>query len=183
MARPGVDDPPVTAGTIEVHGQVVRALWRATDSLDAARRRTVREALSARTLDEPDEDDWYPFGPLRTALAELCETAGEDAVAELGRNVSPALETSDAASVADGLAGLDDVLAATHRGDDVGSNEFRQIGDTDGRMECRTAYPCPFKRGVILGIMDDLGDGYARLNEVGTCRDDGGDRCTFELSW
>jgi hypothetical protein len=53
------------------------------------------------------------------------------------------------------LVALDTAYRRGHRGD-AGGYGFRQIGPTDG---------------------------FVRLAEASTCRDDGADRCTDELSW
>ena len=73
-------------------------------------------------------------------------------------------------------------IRADHRGD-VGGYAFRRIGERDGRVECTTPYPCAFDRGFVDGVAATQGEELVCFTEVGACRDDGADRCTYEIQW
>lgn len=166
----------------EVTGEVVRAVVAGVEEFQPEARATGRRALEDHGLADPVAE-WYPLEQCLGAVEEVATVVGDDAVRALGEAVPRALGV--AASTSDVPAALSRVEALYrdhHRGD-AGGYAFRQIGDTDGRMESRTPYPCAFDRGVVEGTATAVAEGYVRLREVGVCRADGAPRCTYEVTW
>lgn len=147
-------------------------------SLDRA---TAERRLADGGIETVHPDEWYPLGALCEAVEDLVETAGADPVVAAGKRCGERA-TADAGTVPDALVALDAAYRRGHRGD-AGGYGFRQIGPTDGRVECSTPYPCTLDRAVVGGAAVAATDGFVRLAEASTCRDDGADRCTYELSW
>ncbi|PSQ25630.1 hypothetical protein BRD06_06680 [Halobacteriales archaeon QS_9_67_15] len=58
-----------------------------------------------------------------------------------------------------------------------------RVGDEDGRVECETAYPCAFDRGIVEGVAVAHADGFVCVTGIGACRNDGPGRHTYDVSW
>lgn len=131
----------------------------------------------------PGGQEWYRLRGVVEALEEFAARAGDEAVTGVGRDYA-ALQQFDAEAptVPAVLVGLAAWHDRHHRGH-AGEYAFRQIGPTDGRVECATRYPCAFDRGFVEGAALARADRFVCLSEVGRCRADGADRCTYDLSW
>lgn len=169
--------------TAEVDRQSIACLADGVDALPDGPREAARTTFTTREVTEPTDDTWSSIEPLLAVIDDVATTVGRDAVRELGRQYARrVVAPADAASVPEVLAALDERYREHHRGD-AGGYSFRRIGDADGRVECDTLYPCLFDQGIVRGVATAEADGFVHLSEVGTCRDDGGARCTYELRW
>lgn len=168
---------------VEVDRQSIACVADGVDALPEAAQSAARTALTARDLTGPEGDTWTPIEPLLTAIDAVATAAGRGAVRELGRQYARGVVAPvDTASVPEALVALDARYRRHHRGE-AGGYSFRRIGDSDGRVECDTPYPCPFDQGVVEGAATAHTDGFVHISEVGTCRDTGGPRCTYDLRW
>ncbi|QLH76300.1 hypothetical protein HZS55_02830 [Halosimplex rubrum] len=180
--NPARGDRPVTG--IEVSGEWVRAVVAGVEKFSADSRESALLVLEAAGLADAEPGEWYALAGYVDAVADIHDIVGDQAVHALGQRIARAVSFPDGAgSVPAGLTALDDVCRAGHRGGDPGGYAFRQIGDEDGRVECRTPYPCVFDRGIVEGAAVAHADGFVCVCEVGACRTDGADRCTYEVSW
>jgi hypothetical protein len=167
----------------EVAGDLLRAVVTGVEQFSSDARDPALAALSEHGVAEPRGEEWYPLAPSLAAIEAVDALVGEEGTFGLGRSLSRALAfPADATDVSAALATLDEAYGAHHRGD-AGGYAFRQIGDDDGRVECHTPYPCAFDRGVVEGVAASFADGYVCLREVGVCRTDGAQRCTYEVTW
>jgi len=177
MAR---DDRATNA---EVSGAVVAAVVDLLDDLPSDDRSRATSIFAEHGLSNPDPDEWYSLSAFVDAVEAVDRTLDVGA-SDLGARAARAVTVPETATDVPGaLAVLDDAYGETHRGEDLGGYGFRQIGDDDGRVECDTPYPCAFDRGLVEGVADRVASGFVCLREVGVCRSEGGDRCTYELSW
>lgn len=175
-------DRPVTG--MEVTGEWVRAVAAGVEKFSADSRESALIVLEEADLAGAEPGEWYSLAGYVDAVAAIHDLVGDQAVHALGQRIARAAPFPDGIeSVSDGLAALDGVCRAGHRGGDPGGYAFRQIGDDDGRVECRTPYPCAFDRGIVEGAAVAHADGFVCVSEVGACRTDGADRCTYEVSW
>jgi len=179
---PARGDPSVSG--IEVTGEWVRTVAAGVEKFSADSRESARTVLRDAGLAEADPGEWYSLAGYINAVATIHDLVGDQAVHALGQRVARTVPfPDDAESVPAALAALDEACRAGHRGGDLGGYAFRQIGDDDGRVECRTPYPCAFDRGIVEGTAVAHADGFVCVCEVGACRTDGADRCTYEVSW
>ena len=175
-------DRPVTE--MEVTGEWVRAVAAGVEKFSVDSRESARTVLEDADLAGAEPGEWYALAGYVDAVAGIHDLVGDHAVHALGQRIARAVPfPDDAESVPDALAALDEGCRAGHRGGDLGGYAFRQIGDDDGRVECRTPYPCAFDRGIVEGAAVAHADGFVCVCEVGACRADGADRCTYEVSW
>jgi hypothetical protein len=175
-------DRPVTE--MEVTGKWVRTVAAGVEKFSTDSRESARTVLEDAGLANAEPGEWYSLAGYIEAVAAIHDLVGDQAVHALGQRIARAVVfPDDAESVSAALAALDEVCRAGHRGGDPGGYDFRQIGDDDGRVECLTPYPCAFDRGIVEGVAVAHADGFVCVTEVGACRTDGADRCTYEISW
>ena len=172
---------PPTPAEADVDGQSVGWFLDGVERSSASAREAAETALAERGTASPRAGEWYPLAPLLAAVEAVATTGGDEALAAAGRYCGTQL-SPDATTVPDALASLDDAYRHHHRGA-AGGYAFRQIGPTDGRVECATPYPCVFDRALVARVAESAADGVVCLSEVGRCRAAGEDRCTYELTW
>ncbi|MFC7141028.1 hypothetical protein ACFQMA_14480 [Halosimplex aquaticum] len=180
--RPGRDDRPLAE--MDVAGEFVAAVVEGVEKFSADAREPAQRAFRDRDLATARPGEWYPLSSYVHAVEAVHGLVGDHAVHALGQRIARAVAFPEGVeSVPDALDALDDVCRDRHRGGDVGGYAFRQIGDEDGRIECHTPYPCAFDRGVVEGTAVAHADGFVCVCEVGACRAEGADRCTYDVSW
>jgi len=169
---------------MEVTGEWVRTVAAGVEKFSADSRESALVVLEDADLAGAEPGQWYSLAGYADAVGAIHELVGDQAVHALGQRIARVVAfPDDAEGVSAGLAALDEACRAGHRGGEFGGYAFRQIGDDDGRIECRTPYPCAFDRGIVEGAAVAHADGFVRVCEVGACRTDGADRCTYEVSW
>jgi len=177
------DRDALSTGDAQVAGDLLRAVVAGVEQFSPDTRDAALATLSEHGIAEPLTDEWYPLAPSLAAIESVDGLVGEPGTFGLGKRIPHTLAfPAEAGDVPTALAALDDAYRAHHRGD-AGGYVFRQIGDDDGRIECHTPYPCAFDRGVVEGVAASGADGFVCLREVGRCRADDAERCTYELSW
>ncbi|WP_123535392.1 hypothetical protein [Halosimplex salinum] len=169
---------------MEVTGEVVGAVAAGVETFSTESRAAARAILDERGISTAEPGEWYPLSAFVAAIDALHDLVGDHAVHALGQRIARAVSfPTEPGDVPEALTALDEVCRDQHRGGDVGGYSFRQIGDADGRIECHTPYACAFDRGVVEGTAVAHADGFVCVCEVGACRSEGADRCTYEVSW
>lgn len=174
---------PRSSVEVRVDGRSVERFLDGVERASAPDREVAETTLADCGVASVQSGEWYPLSAVLDAVETVVEASGTDALVAGGQRCGEvAAADADATTVPGALAALDGAYRRHHRGD-AGGYSFRQIGPTDGRVECSTPYPCVLDRALVEGVARATVDGYVRLAEVSTCRDDGADRCTYELSW
>ncbi|WP_415379412.1 hypothetical protein [Halosimplex sp. TS25] len=180
--RSAREDRPVAE--MEVAGELVAAVVDGVEKFSADAREPARDAFGDRDLGTARPGEWYSLSAYIEAIDAVHDFVGDHAIHALGQRIARVVDfPDDVDGVPTALAALDAVYRAQHRGGDAGGYGFRQIGDEDGRVECHTLYPCAFDRGVVEGVAVAHADGFVCVCEVGACRAEGADRCTYDVSW
>ena len=179
----------VPSESVEVSGRVVR---QAADGLrelpdDGAR---SREILVRNGFDDPNPDEWYPLVRLLDALETIGATLGDEALTRLGTKIPEGVEwPSDVETASEGFETVDDAYQLNHRGGDIGYYEFTEVADRERRVTCANPYPCAFDKGIIEGTLRVFSHNFSYtpmvfLHETSEqCRADGGEECTYRVSW
>jgi hypothetical protein len=178
-----MDEPDDAPGAERaVDGVVLAALLDGAETAGSGAGVRVADALSTHGIDAPDDDQWYALVAYRDAVGALAENGDAAPMRAVGTAVADAVALPEGASVPAALSALDDWYCAHHCGDD-GGFVFRQIGATDGRVECWTVSPCPLDQGLVVGVVGRVTGEFVRCTEVGACSDATTDRCTYDLGW
>lgn len=173
---------------VEVHGQTIRtviddALARFSEEYQ----QLARDALAANGVEEPSLDEWYPQQAWLNTFEILAEETEPHILDRLGEQIPDVVEwPSGISSVEEGLAAIGEAYQLNHRGGDIGQYRFESVDDQTGRVTCRNPYPCPFDRGLIRAVARRNApvEAFVFVEERGDeCRREGGEKCTYTVSW
>lgn len=175
--------------TVEVHGQTIRtviddALARFSEEYQ----QLARDALAENGVEDPSPEEWYPQQAWLNTFETLAAETEPHILDRLGEQIPDVAEwPSGGASVEDGLAAIDEAYQLNHRGsDDIGYYRFESIDDRTATVTCKNPYPCPFDRGLIRSTARRNApvEAFVFVEERGDeCRRDGGEKCTYTVSW
>ena len=180
----------VPSESVEVSGRVVRQVADGLRELPTEDSVRSREILARNGLDEPNPDDWYLLVELLDALEAIGATLGDETLTRLGAKIPEGVEwPSNVETASDGFETVDEAYRLNHRGGDIGYYEFHEVADRERRVTCANPYPCAFDKGIIEGTLRAFGEEFSYtpmvfLHETSEqCRDDGGEQCTYRVSW
>jgi hypothetical protein len=173
---------------VEVHGQTIRtviddALVRFSEEYQ----QLARDTLAENGVENPSSDEWYPQQAWLNTFAVVAEETEPHILDRLGEQIPDVGEwPSSISSVEEGLAAINEAYQLNHRGGDIGTYQFESIDDQTGRVTCRNPYPCPFDRGLIRAVTRRNApvEAFVFIEERGDeCRREGGETCTYTVSW
>ena len=179
-----------TEDSVTVNGETIRTVLAGLDALPAGQADETRAIFDANGLGDVDADTWYAQEAWLAALRAVGTTVGPHALRELGRHLpKTAVWPADVTTVPDAIASITDAYRLHHRGPALGAYAFERIDDRQGRVTSTTPYPCPFDVGLVEGVIREFSPtvtttAMAFVEEVGdSCRDDGGEQCTYAVRW
>lgn len=172
---------PVASG-VEVNGQTVLSF---VDGVPGSFEEKAQRILAENGIEEPESGDWYPQEAWLEAFEEVANSIGESTLNNIGQSIPENAEWPlGVDGVLDGIESIDLAYHQNHRGGDIGHYEAEQVDDSTVRVECTNPYPCTFDQGIIKAVGREFSDEFVRVDEVGTdCRNDGGNKCVYEVSW
>jgi hypothetical protein len=148
------------------------------------------QILAKHGIIDPKENEWYPCQPYLDAYREIAETIGPYRLKRIGRAAPErALWPPDIDSIEKALASIDAAYHMNNRGDEVGHYHFEKTGERSGKMECYNPYPCSFDIGLIEATATKLAPPGTTVtvrhesDDQQPCRQEGGERCTYHISW
>lgn len=168
----------------EVSGRAVRTIVTCVGRDAAATERSPAALLAEQGLPrKPDPGAWYPLAGCLRVVDSVLIARGSATVERIGEGLVGIVEwPAPLETVPETMETLGAHYERTHRGD-AGTVAFERTGATTGRVRCGTPYPCPLERGIVRGLARRIGTGLVTVTEVGHCRREGADSCTYELSW
>jgi len=172
----------ITGTDSKVSGRTVMV---AIEGVMSVFRGRMRSTLNQQGIEEPDPrpDAWYEMSDFIEVLRHIEEDAGENACRKVGEAGPEFVDwPQEPTSTHDALASLSDAYESEHR-NPTGGYEYVQTGSASGRVTTDTPYPCVFDQGFVKGTASSFGASGVRLDHADSCRADGDDVCTFELSW
>jgi hypothetical protein len=173
---------------IEVHGQTIRTVVDdALTRFSREYRQLALDALAENGVDHPSPDEWYPQQAWLNTFEKIAEETEPHILDRLGEQIPDVVEwPTGGPSVEDGLAAIDEAYQLNHRGSSSGAYRFERVDDRVGRVTCKNPYPCPFDRGLIRAVARHNApvESFVFVEERGeVCRRNGGDECTYTVSW
>jgi hypothetical protein len=168
--------------TVEVNGQTVRAF---VDGVPGTFEDKALKILAENGIENPESDNWYPQGAWLDAFEEVANSIGESTLNTIGTSIPENAEWPPGVDgVVDGIESIDHAYHQNHRGGTIGHYDAEQVDDSTVHVECTNPYPCSFDQGIIEAVSREFSDELVRVDEVGdTCRNDGGEKCVYEVSW
>jgi hypothetical protein len=74
--------------------------------------------------------------------------------------------------------------ATGQSGDDLGHYKWIHTkGTTKGAIESTSIYPCSFDEGLVSGAAQRFKPGAIITHDRASCRNRGGDKCLYQVSW
>jgi hypothetical protein len=144
----------------------------------------VAQILAHHHLDHIDPNGWYPLDIVHAAYTDIRNQIGPQVLYTAGMNVAsktPAL--LDGKSPRGVLSTLDQRYRSVVRGPNIGGIECSFEEDGSAVLSFTSPFPCAFFRGILKGYCARSGTPTLLEHGQGGCVDDGGDACTFRVSW
>jgi hypothetical protein len=169
---------------VEVIGASVLSV---AEGMEGFREAAIRIFASHGIVD-PKAGNWYSQQASLDAMKEIAEKMGSVTLRMIGEKVpKAALWPSDIDTVPKALAAMDVAYHRHHRGGEVGHFYFERIGERTGRMVCNNPYPCDLDMGIIEATVRKFAgdDAYPLVKHDSRqpCRKQGGESCTYLISW
>lgn len=178
------------ATDVIVNGETVRMVLDGIDALPADQRDEVRAIFDANGLGDVDANTWYCQKPWLAALRAIGARIDGRALTSLGRHIpKTTVWPTDVTTVPDAIASINDAYRMNHRGPALGAYTFERTDDRQGRVTSTTRYPCSLDIGIVKGVIREFSPtvtttALAFVHEVSeSCRDDGGEECTYAVRW
>lgn len=185
-SAPGSDAAP----RVTVNGETVQLVLEGLDALPDEQAREARAIFEAKGFAEVDGDAWHSQETWLAALREIATTVEGRALRSLGRQIPKTTVWPDGVeTVPDAIASINDAYRLNHRGPELGAYAFDRTDDHKGRVTTTTPYPCLFDIGIVEGVIREFSPTVTTtaltfVHEVSdTCREDGGDKCTYAVRW
>jgi len=144
--------------------------------------------LATHGIVAPKEAEWYPQQAWLDAFRDISERIGGSTVKAIGRSIpSTAFWPPDVDSIEKALFSIDVAYHMNHRGGEIGHYSFVQTAPQSGTMVCGNPYPCQFDLGLIEATAKKFAPrGVAPLvrhDDTQECRNNGGESCTYHITW
>lgn len=169
---------------IEVSGETVLGVVNSVRLLKPK----ILQILARVGIGTPTRFTWYPQPKWLGAFKMLEEEIGSVVFFQIGRSIPE--YTSFPGHIHDihvALQMLDVVYQRNHRGGEIGFYKYVKTSECGGLLECQTPYPSDFDRGIIAGIVQKYAiirtSVSVTLDETRPSRKNGGDGCTFMVTW
>ena len=175
---------------VEVIGEVIESfVFGFPDEL----REFGLEIFDSHGFRDIDPNSFYRAQPFLNAMRDVARRTGRNMMPCIGERVAqrvalpPSWDRLDAA-----LNGLNRGYHSKYRGGETGSWSYHhqgQVGSlTRGIVVSTNHYSCAFDRGVLEGFAkrfrpDGMTDAVVRHDDSQPCRKNGGDSCTYIVSW
>ncbi len=172
------------APDVEINGAAVISVVEAMGTF----RQTASNILGEHGIVAPKEGAWYSQQAWLDTFEEIAETMGDITLRMIGEKIPEvALWPSDVDTVAKALASIDVAYHMNHRGGNIGHYNYEELGERSGRMICENPYPCDFDMGIIESTASrfaaDVAQPIVKHDRSQCCRKEGGDACTYLVSW
>jgi hypothetical protein len=188
---------------IEIMGHILNSML---DGFGAFRSLAQRKIISAGIVTKTtasgdltvDPNAWLSLRQVIGALDEIGREIGGDVLARCGKAVignavfPPTITTAETC-----LESIQISYRMNHRSRGIPYMELdpqiavQEIGDYSPqmlaprrfRMVSRSAYPCQFDQGLLLGLVQKFERQARIVHDDGPCRRRGGDTCAYLIAW
>lgn len=146
------------------------------------------EILTHYNLFPVEAEAWYPQQVWLDAFREISKT-GHMNLVSIGMKIPDvAAFPPDLDTVEKALGLLDVAYQMNHRGGEIGEYHFSLNDEHSGVMTCNNPYPSDFDFGLVYRMVQKFRPATSRnfqvkLDPDKTTRKQGGDSCTYLLTW
>lgn len=166
--------------TAKVHPNGMRAILKAMGTFELMAKKILQEVGV-----DPDSDDFIPLTKEIAALQAIRSKVGDKTLLRVGQQI-PSFFPMPPQALANGhvvMSSIDGAYKDAHQGGDVGCYAYEKTGDRSADIVAINPYPCPMDEGLILGFVRLAEKLAAIRHDPAECRDKGGQKCVYHLSW
>jgi hypothetical protein len=170
----------------EINGETISSI---VNGMGVFRGSALKE-LEKHGIVEPQPGNWYNKQAWLNALKTIANTVGPATVFAIGLKVPETAKfPPDIDSLSKALQSLDVAYHMNHRNGEIGHYEFKRTGERSVSIVCSNPYPCDFDRGLLSAFCKRFkpkgSNSYARVthDDSNPCRKNGGDSCTYLITW
>jgi hypothetical protein len=172
------------APEVEINGVAVLSVIKAMGTF----RQTASNILGEHGIVAPEEGAWYSQQAWLDTFKEIAETMGDITLRMIGEKIPEvALWPPDIDTVGKALASIDVAYHMNHRGGRIGHYTLEEVGKRSGKMVCENPYPCDLDMGIIESTASRFAaEGVqptVKHDRSQCCRKEGGDACTYLVTW
>lgn len=170
----------------DAKGQTIMSIVAGAGEVSAVFEQKAEEILADNGIEQLGPEEWYSLRDYLSALDDIDDEVGTETITAIGEHIPEQAEWPPGVdSVSEGLESIAGAYDMNHQGD-VGYYEVESVDDSTARMECHNPYSCALDIGIIRGTAEKFSSPVAivEVEEVSTrCREDGGDTCTYRVTW
>lgn len=163
----------------EYFGGALTAFLRGLSSSDTL----VAEILAMHELETIDPDQWYDLELARSIYYEVGRRIGPRSLYNVGAEIltsavfPPGVDSPEAL-----LSSIDAAYRLNARGTNLGEI-VAEVQEDSARMIFTTPFPCDLDRGICAGACLHFGFTPLVEHRQGSCRDQDGQVCEYQVSW
>ena len=169
---------------VEIIGKTVRVVVETMALFE----RMATDIFAKHGIMNVADDGWYPQQAYLDVFREIYERIGLNTMKMIGKQVpDKVLWPPNITTIEEALASIDVAYHMNHRGGEIGYYRFEQTGQRSGTIVSYNPYPCPFDHGLIEATAKKFASPgmhvHVAHDQSQPCRVNGGDRCTYHISW
>jgi predicted hydrocarbon binding protein len=171
---------------VHVNGRLVRSVVDAVSDLSGVYETRTEQVLAREGISDPAVGEWYPQDAWLTAFEETTAMVGRDTVRRIGREIAASADwPADLEGFCEALALMNRLHEANHRGEQAGEYRCQSVDGCRAKVISTTPVPCPYDRGMLRAIADEVTgeDADVDVSGEGRCRSDGDDQCWYVVTW
>jgi hypothetical protein len=176
---------------VEVLGEAVDAF---VNGFPAEFRESGLAILAKHGIADPRHGQFYALQSFLDAMREIGDNYSGQMLFRIGQQIAlHAKLPPEIDSLEKSLASIDVAYHMNHRAGNIGNYRYGREESSAHAMNkalmvCANPYPCAFDRGVIEGFAQRFKppqclDVVVRHDDSRPCRRQGGDSCTYIISW
>jgi hypothetical protein len=188
----------ITPGT-EVHVSAVKAVINSME-----RGKETRNEILLKHGINIEENEWFLQQDWLDSFKEIAENLGERNLFMIGKAIIENAQFPPINTLQEGLGAIDVAYHMNHKidgkvlfdgatgkiSDGIGNYKLVEYNEAErkAKMICDNPYPSEFDRGIITQVVRKFRPADSFKDEVTldlsqACRSQGGDSCTYNISW
>ncbi len=170
--------------SVEVNGETVLSVVAGMGLFETK----AREILATNGIQDPQPGRWYPQQAWLHAFKEISERLGPSTLYQIGAKIPESAKfPPEINSVESALKSIDMAYRMNHRGGDIGRYAMELVEPGKARVVCDNPYPSDFDRGLIEAVAKRFKPSgsfvVVEAEPDRPSRKQGGETCTFRVSW
>ena len=170
---------------VEVNGETVLSV---IDAMGIFKSQAMK-ILEQNGVIDPAPGMWYQQQAWLDAFKFISEEIGPNTLYNIGRKIPENAQfPPDIDNIEKALSAIDVAYHMNHRGGEIGHYTFESTGEKSGKVICNNPYPCEFDKGIVESMARKFQPADSIMimvthDQSGGCRSNGGETCTYNVTW